>query len=57
MGRKGEKMTPDKKIVVLDLFLKVLSPCKICDTLDIPYSTSYNILQKFKESGTVENKK
>jgi transposase len=56
MGRKGQELSPDKKNIIVDLHLKGFRPSKICETLDIPYSTVFNILKKFKSSGSVENK-
>lgn len=56
MGRKGKELTPDKKNAVLELFLKGLKPSEVCRLLEIPYSTVFNILKKFKTSGTLENK-
>ena len=48
MGRKGQEITPDKKTVIIDIYLNGSKPSEISKLLDIPYSTVFNIIKKSK---------
>ena len=38
MGMKGKELTPDKRNVIVDLYINGSKPNEVCKLLDVPYS-------------------
>ena len=56
MGRKKKEMSPDLKKVAVDLFKNGEKISDIARVLQQPRSTISDIIRRFKETGTVENR-
>jgi len=56
MGRKGKGMSPDLKKVGVDLFKNGENIADIARILQQPRSTISDIIKRFREAGTVENR-
>ena len=56
MGRKGKEMSPDLKKVAVDLLKNGEKISEIARVLQQPKSTISDIIRRFREAGTVENR-
>ena len=56
MGRKGKEMSPDLKKVAVDLLKNGEKISEIARVLQQPRSTISDIIRRFREAGTVENR-
>ena len=56
MGQKGKEMSPDLKKVADDLFKNGEKISDIARVLQQPRSTISDIIRRFREAGTVENR-
>jgi transposase len=56
MGRKGKEMSPDLIKVAIDLFKNGEKISDIARVLQQPKSTISDIIKRFREAGTVENR-
>ena len=57
MGRKGRELSLDIKKLFVDLSENGHKLSKISKLLSVPYMTISNIVKKYRNTGSVENKK
>ena len=57
MGRKGRELSLDIKKLVVDLYEDGHKLREISKLLSVPYMTISNIVKKYRNTGSVENKK
>lgn len=56
MGRKGPEISPEVRKLAVDLHQNGHRLCEIGRLLQLPYMTASNIVKRFLNSGSVENK-
>ena len=56
MGRKGPEISPEVRKLAVDLNQNGHRLCDISKLLQLPYMTVSNIVKRFLQSGSVENK-
>jgi hypothetical protein len=56
MGRKGQELATDVKNMITELFQSGYSRCRIGDILKIPKSTVIDVISKFVDTDSVQNK-